>query len=273
MPGLALVDIPRSGAANMAIDQLLLEEAVRLNRPMVRVYQWAEPTVSLGYFQKYADFQQHPCFVAPDAVRRATGGGAIVHDFDWTYALALPTASAPATGPAAQSSAIGAAMPVYDCIHDSVVAWLRELGWNASKWSEAPGAVVPPAERKGKSADFLCFARRSQGDVVVDGAKIMGSAQRRIRGGLLQHGSLLLKRSPLAESLPGLYDLKGGCGLEVADMLLAQPTPALLLEILRAAIAALLAVDFVQTSEIFDARALEGHLGKKFASTAYLERV
>ncbi|MEM7560826.1 MAG: hypothetical protein AAF394_17020, partial [Planctomycetota bacterium] len=96
-------------------------------------------------------------------------------------------------------SKLGAAQHVYDCIHDAVVEWLTARNFAASKWSE-------PTCRA-ESCSFLCFERRSLGDVVVGESKVMGSAQRRYKGALLQHGSLLLNQSQHAPSLLGLEEL------------------------------------------------------------------
>src|SRR6267154_2578314 len=73
------------GPTQMAADEVLLEHAVATTRPALRFYVWNPPTLSLGYFQKFADRLS-----GLPVVRRQTGGGAIVHDHELTYALALP---------------------------------------------------------------------------------------------------------------------------------------------------------------------------------------
>ncbi len=186
-----LVDKPRSGIENMQTDQQMLCHAASSDRVLLRVYQWSAPTLTLGYFQKSADRKEHSESSSLDCVRRATGGGAIVHHHDWTYSLALP--------PKLLDSQLGAAQHVYDCIHDAVVGWLTDRNFASSKWSE-------PTCR-GDSCSFLCFERRSLGDVVVGESKVMGSAQRRYKGAVLQHGSLLLRRSQHAPTLRGLREL------------------------------------------------------------------
>ena len=175
----------------MQTDHQMLCHAASNDRALLRVYQWSAPTLTLGYFQKSADRIQHGESSSLDCVRRATGGGAIVHHHDWTYSLALP--------PQLLDSQLGAAQHVYDCIHDAVVEWLTNRNFAASKWSE-------PTCRA-QSCSFLCFERRSLGDVIVGESKVMGSAQRRYKGALLQHGSLLLKQSQHAPSLLGLDEL------------------------------------------------------------------
>ncbi|GAB5404088.1 MAG: hypothetical protein Aurels2KO_23190 [Aureliella sp.] len=194
MDGFALVDQPRSGAENMAVDQAMLDAAAERRIALLRIYRWERPTVSLGYFQKYADYQQHLALHDADCVRRATGGGAIVHHHDWTYSLALPDHWVPA-------SKLGAANPVYDCVHAAVVKWLNRLGVPAMQWRAGV-----EADSVGDPKSFLCFERRSEGDVVASGSKILGSAQRRRRGAVVQHGSLLLKRSAFAPQLAGVKE-------------------------------------------------------------------
>ncbi len=180
----------------MAVDDALLEFATEHQAAVLRIYRWSNPTVSLGYFQLIKDRAEHAPSRSLELVRRSTGGGAIVHHHDWTYSIALPASST--------SNNVGAAQPLYDCVHDGVVDWLVSQGWPARKWAEVDARS---AECNTKGCPFLCFERRSLGDVVIGGAKVMGSAQRRSRGGLLQHGSLLLRCSEFAPSLAGLADI------------------------------------------------------------------
>ena len=85
-----MIDQRALGAWQMAVDEALLESAAERGVPTLRFYQWSEPTLSLGYFQHHADRLAHPDSRACPLVRRATGGGAIVHDVELTYSLALP---------------------------------------------------------------------------------------------------------------------------------------------------------------------------------------
>lgn len=201
LDGLLQIDLARSGLDNMSLDQAMLEQTALDSIPRMRIYQWKEPTVSLGYFQKFEDFQRIEDLRGLPIVRRATGGGAIVHHFDWTYSIAVPSREIGALGH-------GASTKLYNCLHQAVVLWLENLRVTAQLWSE-PLQPNPPQAGNCSSTgcSFLCFERRHQGDVVSRGAKVMGSAQRRLGRGLLQHGSLLLRTSPFAKSLPGLADL------------------------------------------------------------------
>lgn len=231
MDGYALNDIPRSGVENMALDQRMLEVAAAQQCVLLRVYRWSEPTLSLGYFQPYVQRLTHSASVDLPVVRRATGGGAIVHHYDWTYSIAVPaqvlsartqrSAQAQSTiQPGGQvgsqqsqaRSELGASLPLYDCMHDAVVQWLGTQGIVARKWSPqcaaAESAGSTSVDGRTQASDmqrrFLCFERRNCGDVVWEAHKVMGSAQRRGDGAILQHGSLLLASSPYAPSLQGL---------------------------------------------------------------------
>ena len=180
-----LVSPPQSGPRNMATDGALLE----LGRPVFRFYRWNEPTVSLGYFQRYDDRNNHaPSRLCP-VVRRLSGGGAIIHDQELTYSLVLPH-----DVPLAAKR-----VELYEAIHRSFITVLNRFG---------VAAEFSAAERGGKDV-FLCFQRLTHGDVVVRRGnsvlKILGSAQYRNRAGsVLQHGSLLLNRSSFAPELDGI---------------------------------------------------------------------
>src|SRR5262245_57717493 len=89
-----LSDPPAPGAWNMAVDEVLLTAAAASGQATLRFYTWNEPTLSLGYFQAAADRQQHAASLACTLVRRASGGGAILHDRELTYSVALPLAGA-----------------------------------------------------------------------------------------------------------------------------------------------------------------------------------
>lgn len=193
--GYFILDQARLGAENMAIDQALLEIAGRDQCVFLRVYSWSQPTLSLGYFQSYDERLTHQPSLQLDIVRRSTGGGAIVHHHDWTYSVCVPDSLL--------KSNLGAVPELYEAIHESVIAWLAKFNIHASRFNEDPAC-------KSDGCSFLCFERRSTGDVVSGGMKLMGSAQRRKYGALLQHGSLLLQRSTYAPSLDGTKEILFG---------------------------------------------------------------
>jgi lipoate-protein ligase A len=180
------------GPTQMAADEVLLEHAIATGRPALRFYTWERPTLSLGYFQSFADrFGELP------VVRRMTGGGAIIHDRELTYGLALPSGATLKEPIPAHSG--GHSVQWVCMIHDVVRAALRVLGVTAS-------AGCSHEFGRGK---FLCFEHQTPGDLLLGGHKIGGSAQRRRAGALLQHGSVLLAASPHAPQLLGVRELAG----------------------------------------------------------------
>lgn len=185
-----LHDDPAPGAWNMAVDEALWRSA-EAGVATLRFYGWSEPTLSLGYFQSLAERALLPEAAACPVVRRASGGGALVHDRELTYSLALSAAQL-------AQSPIRDATALYSAVHQALIATLHARGLNASLAGCQTAKTDEP---------FLCFARRTPCDVVVRDSKVAGSAQRRSRGAILQHGGLLLARSPQAPSLAGLAEL------------------------------------------------------------------
>lgn len=190
----------------MAVDELLLAAAVDHGLATLRLYQWNEPTLSLGYFQSYDDRQQHAASHSCSIVRRQSGGGAILHDCELTYSLVLPAGS-----PFARN-----AENLYLIVHQAIIAALSEHIALPSQWTLRLREAGP--NQPSSSEPFLCFQRRARGDIVLASNsaasevwKILGSAQRRHRGAILQHGSLLIQRSRAAPELPGIADLTGIC--------------------------------------------------------------
>jgi len=172
----------------MSVDESILTHANESGTITLRFYQWRPATVSLGYFQSTLDRQTHVESANCDIVRRATGGGAIVHDRELTYSLTIPSSD--------RWSAKN--QEIYTQVHKALIRTL-------SKWDVDASLVAET--KKLKKEPFLCFLRRASGDVVLDGNKICGSAQRRIDRSILQHGSILIGKSPCASQLPGINDL------------------------------------------------------------------
>lgn len=193
-----IFDPAASGACNMAVDEVLLETAATTGQATLRFYTWQEPTLSLGYFQAAASRQQHLASCDCPLVRRASGGGAIVHDRELTYSLAWPR----------QPSKLFSTGQLYQLVHNSLIELLQQQGIEAQLHS-AQAAGRHDKLEESASEPFLCFHRRSDGDVLLKGHKILGSAQRRHRQAVLQHGSLLLAQTPAAPELPGIYELTG----------------------------------------------------------------
>ncbi len=197
-----IFDAPADGAWNMALDEALLESAGGAGQGgCLRFYAWEVPTVSLGYFQHSADRWTHEPSRSCPLVRRATGGGAIVHDRELTYSYT----TAVGTHVGSELSAL------YEAFHTTLVDELAHRGVAAS-------LCRTPPKRPREQEPFLCFQRRAERDVLVGDAKIAGSAQRRHRGTLLQHGSVLLRRSSAAPELEGIAELTS---VEIDSMELA----------------------------------------------------
>jgi lipoate-protein ligase A len=192
-----IIDPPMPGNWNMALDQALLETADRRGEITLRFYRWSEPTLSLGYFQKYADRGNHAASRDCAIVRRSSGGGAIVHDRELTYSICVPESNR-----WSKSSD-----QLYDLVHHQVVHVLDLHGISARLFDAAKNEQDQRTSHDNQS--FLCFQRRSRGDVVVADSKVCGSAQRRLRNALIQHGSLILGTSSCAPELSGLAELTG----------------------------------------------------------------
>ena len=190
-------DEPADGPTNMAVDEVLADEAVRQNRPLVRFYRWAMTTFSLGGFQPLAQATAEPSIASLPFVRRPSGGGGIIHGSDLTYAVAVPRDHPWGLRP----------QILYDAFHEALAQTLSARGIPATLHAGRPLEA-------GDEQRLFCFERRARGDLVVpgptqDGHKILGSAQRRLRAAVLQHGSLLLETprwNGQAAGYPGLAD-------------------------------------------------------------------
>jgi lipoyl(octanoyl) transferase len=163
---------PHSAAMNMAIDEALLETAVV---PTIRFYRWRSPALSFGYFGKFSDVAIYAA--ERDLVRRWTGGGVVFHGDDLTYSIVIPASDA-----VFDESSIA----IYEKIHRALCGVLARHNQGAE--------LVPVANqvRAGdrRSCDNNCFANPVRADVMLDGRKIAGAAQRRTRRCLLQQGSI-----------------------------------------------------------------------------------
>lgn len=243
-----LVDPPAAGAWNMGVDEMLMERAAEAGTATLRFYQWSPATLSLGYFQNAADRVLHEASRACPIVRRSSGGGAIVHDRELTYSICLPTSHPLAAD----------AETLYRNVHGALLQALAEFGV-AARLNET--ATVPL-----EGEPFLCFRRRAVGDVLLDRYKICGSAQRRRRGAILQHGSVLLAQSPAAPELPGIAESAGAHSA-------AAPTAAQLAEawsaIWRATLSPLEPYGELSAD---DRKLAEVHAREKYAADAWTNR-
>lgn len=164
---------PRTGPVNMAFDELLLDGG-KDGPPLLRFYRWVEPAVSFGYFEVAAAARRFAG--SRPVVRRPTGGGMVEHGEDITYTLVVPRSEPFVRLRPAES---------YRLIHAAVSAALTSGGRRSSSHLE-PGGTAPAV---GENA---CFQRPVLHDLMADGQKIAGGAQRRTRAGLLHQGSVRL---------------------------------------------------------------------------------
>jgi lipoate-protein ligase A len=189
-----LIPLNAGGSAeNMAIDQALLESVDDAGQPVLRLYTWSQPTLSLGYFQRIDARRDHAESSELVCVRRSTGGGAIVHHHELTYSVVVPSGGWLAGPP----------VELYQQTHAAVAAALSEFNVRAVPFRVLGRETTPSLSEH----PFLCFQRCAEEDLVVSGYKVLGSAQRKSRHAVLQHGSLLLGTSPWAPQLPGVHEL------------------------------------------------------------------
>ena len=166
---------------NMGLDEALLERAD--TPPTLRLYSWRPDTLSLGYFQRFADvagIDRAGC-----VVRRITGGGAIHHARELTFSIVVPREHALYRGPVIES---------YSRVHAAIVAALASVGIEAELRGDRPLA----SDRPGTG---MCFHVSTPLDVAWEGRKGVGSAQRRRGGRILHHGSIKLGASELEQGI------------------------------------------------------------------------
>jgi lipoate-protein ligase A len=185
-------DAARSAAMNMAIDEALLEMA---NIPSIRFYRWHSPALSFGYFGSFNYVASYA--MQRDLVRRWTGGGIVLHGKDLTYSIIVPRKD---------PVFAGSSMSIYENVHRALCEALSVIGKHAEL---LPVAAVCDRrtiqDRSIHSAEITrreinatvtdrryndCFATPVRADVLVDGRKVAGAAQRRTRAGLLHQGSI-----------------------------------------------------------------------------------
>lgn len=198
---------PVDGPGNMAIDAALLDAVKAGGAPVVRLYRWSPATLSFGRNQPARD--RYDREAAADRgiafVRRPTGGQAVLHDDELTYAVVAPV------------SVIGKPRAAYGRINRALVDGLVRLGVRAAVAgagglgsgsgiggrgsgfvAEDAGSTAGQSSSSGHDWDAACFRRPERGEVVVGGAKLVGSAQRMEDRVILQHGSILVGGSQAA---------------------------------------------------------------------------
>ena len=177
-----IVTPPLSGAENMAIDEALLRSFDPLSSlPILRLYGWNPPALSLGRFQKAVEVLDldHCRSDGVAVVRRVTGGGVIYHADELTYSIVCAPGQIPQTSSIKDS---------FRLLTGFLLAFYRGLGLDAVYATD----VVPKGTNLGERTAF-CFAGRESYDILAGGRKIGGNAQRRLKGTIFQHGSIPLQ--------------------------------------------------------------------------------
>jgi len=184
---------PCSAPYNMALDEAIALSVRKDDAPpTLRFYGWDRPSLSLGCFQKSADLDLAYCRRnSIPVVRRPTGGRAILHGDELTYSFSVRTDQAPFAKGLLES---------YRSISIAFSLAFRKIGLIvASKKQKEKGRVLARSP--------LCFQSSSYGEILIAGRKIVGSAQKRWKDGLLQQGSI-----PYAydtETMRRVFDLEG----------------------------------------------------------------
>ncbi len=173
-----IVEGAQRGAWNMAVDEALAEAVdAASSAPVLRLYRWSPPCLSLGFAQPYEAADAGFCAAhGVDVVRRPTGGRAVLHHLELTYAVAAPLGRGPFTHDL---------QAAYQTICRALVAGLRAAGVPADVSGAPPTGMIRPTQA------IPCFVGPAAGEVVVGGRKLVGSAMRRVGGAILQHGSIL----------------------------------------------------------------------------------
>ncbi|MBN1249610.1 MAG: lipoate--protein ligase family protein [Anaerolineae bacterium] len=172
---------PRPGMLNLAIDEAILRAVAEGKAPpTLRLYGWSPPALTLGRGQPYADADVRA--LQRDGIallRRMTGGTAVLNREELTYAVAARHDDPRLSGSIAES---------YRGISEGLVRALHGLGV-----TEADASGREPGERPSRAARTpVCFELPSDYEVTVEGRKVVGNSQMRVRGGIFQHGSLPL---------------------------------------------------------------------------------
>lgn len=164
---------PRPGWQNMSIDMALHARAAAAGSACLRFYRWGPSCLSFGRHEPAARRydRERIALLGIDTVRRPTGGRAVWHAGELTYAVAAPEA------------VMGSLRAAYERIHQTIATALQTLGAQVQ---------LAPSRRTARLDAGACFASATGGELVLDASKVVGSAQLRASKALLQHGSVLL---------------------------------------------------------------------------------
>ena len=185
---------PRSGAENMARDSALQARAARTGETVFSVYSWTRPTLSFGRHQPATGLYDIEKIRSAnvDVVRRPTGGRAILHNHEVTYSVTAPLKDA---APLRET---------YSLINRILLEGLGRLGVGVE--------LASPKDRAAAPSTRPCFETPGEGELVAGGSKLVGSAQWRDEGSLLQHGSILVEDDQ--SSLPSFVTVGAVAGGE-----------------------------------------------------------
>ncbi len=182
---------PRNGAWNMAMDEAILESVqARKSLATLRLFAWSPPCLSLGYAQPYSDID--PMEIESrgwDVVRRITGGRAILHTDELTYSV---------IGPANDPRLLGGVLESYQRLSEALLCALINLGLSAKSFLSSPNL------NSNQPQEPVCFENPSNYEIIVQGKKLIGSAQARKKNAVLQHGTL-----PLCGDISRIIDVLG----------------------------------------------------------------
>jgi len=229
-----IVDQPSCGAWNMAVDRAIqLEHAKSRSPATLRIYAWSTPTLSLGRFQRAENIDLHACASSGiDVVRRPTGGRAVFHCDEVTYAVIAG-------------------------VQDGIPSGIKEsYGYLATALSAAfvnMGIPIDPVDRtdltRPKSNSFACYLQLQSADLSVDSRKLCGSAQAWYAKTVLQHGSFVRTRDCVREGIAlGLGNEEiarlAAETLSLDQLLGAAPDPEMITDSIVGAFGAVLGVEF-----------------------------
>ncbi|PKN86449.1 MAG: lipoate--protein ligase family protein [Deltaproteobacteria bacterium HGW-Deltaproteobacteria-1] len=254
-----------SAAENMAIDEAVLLETIHHDKPpTLRFYGWSRPAVSIGYFQELKKEINYDLCLLSDVkvVRRITGGKAVYHRDEITYSIVAGSSTGLFPNDIAGT---------YKIISLCLLRGLSNLGIHA-KLAEASsiGACKEP------DLNTCCFSVPAGNELMVAGRKICGSAQTRIRGGFIQHGSMLMTFDPaetaamiLSSDVPEHYVKLRRSVTAVNELLPASVSVETLCSALKKGFVDELRIDMTEGTLTPAEKALSRQLVKKYESDAW----
>ena len=261
---------PALGTRNMAVDDALLELSRRGDSPpSLRLYDWQPACLSLGLAQPLADVDTarlaaHGWVM----VRRPTGGRAILHTDELTYSV---------TGPTEEPRLVGGVMESYKRISAALMRALQLMGLRVQQQANSMLA-------NGADPAAVCFEVPSDYEITLGGRKLIGSAQARRKGGVLQHGSLPLSgdiaritealRYESEEARAASAERVRARAATVQDGLGHAPTYAEAAEAFVAAFAEVLNIEFIEGELSAEEEAAAARWeAERYAHTDWVERV